>query len=105
MYYILEGKIPRKIEDMDEFINHPHQVITVKSTNISDILISTVFLGIDHAFGRGEPILFETMIFGGPDDGAQWRYKTWGEAEEGHKIICKMISEQPEKKIKRHLEF
>ncbi len=30
------------------------------------ILVSTVFLGLDHNFlGEGEPILFETMIFGG----------------------------------------
>jgi len=91
MYYILEGKIPRKIEDMDEFINHPHQVITVKSTNISDILISTVFLGIDHAFGRGEPILFETMIFGGEHNEYQERYATWEEAEEGHHRACELV--------------
>lgn len=30
------------------------------------ILVSTVFLGVDHSFGLGgPPILWETMIFGG----------------------------------------
>jgi hypothetical protein len=46
--------------------------------------VSTVFLGIDHSFGRGDPVLFETMIFGGPLDGYQWRYCTYAEAEHGH---------------------
>ena len=47
--------------------------------------ISTVFLGLDHNFSGGDPILFETMIFGGPLDGEQWRYSTYAEAERGHK--------------------
>lgn len=29
--------------------------------------VSTVFLAIDHAFGDGPPVLYETMIFGGGD--------------------------------------
>ena len=27
--------------------------------------VSTVFLGMDHQFGEGPPILWETMVFGG----------------------------------------
>lgn len=49
------------------------------------VLVSTVFLGLDHSFGSGPPILFETMIFGGPHDGYQERYSSWDEAEKGHK--------------------
>lgn len=49
------------------------------------VKISTVFLGLDHNHaGFGEPILFETMVFGGVLDGWQWRYGTWEEAEAGH---------------------
>lgn len=50
-------------------------------------LISTVFLGLDHNFGAGNPLWFETMIF--PSD--SWgeidcdRYETYDEALEGHK--------------------
>lgn len=48
--------------------------------------ISTIFLALDHNyFGIGPPILFETMIFGGPQDQYQERYTSWIEAEEGHK--------------------
>ncbi len=47
--------------------------------------VSTVFLGLDHRFGtNGPPLLFETMIFGGPHDQYCDRYSTWEEAEAGH---------------------
>ena len=46
--------------------------------------ISTVFLGIDHNFEEGEPLLFETMVFGKDEEDCE-RYSTWKEAEEGHK--------------------
>jgi len=48
------------------------------------ITISTVFLGLDHSFGKGPPLLFETMIFGGKFDSYQERYSTWEQAEAGH---------------------
>jgi hypothetical protein len=52
------------------------------------IAVSTVFLGINHNFGDGPPILFETMIFDGKSSDRQWRYATWEEAERGHKVAC-----------------
>lgn len=48
------------------------------------VWISTVFLGLDHSFGGPVPLLFETMTFGGPRDGEQWRAATWQEAEAWH---------------------
>jgi hypothetical protein len=51
----------------------------------SEIEVSTVFIGVDHRhYGKGPPLLFETMIFGGPLDGHQWRYASWDDAEAGH---------------------
>lgn len=51
------------------------------------IYVSTVFLGIDHNFtGLGDPILFETMIFGTSIDGFQMRYSDWASAEKGHSL-------------------
>jgi len=99
-FYILKGKKPKEVS-YSEYMKRGRDDYRVTLTTINDIDISTVFLGMEHIGG----MLFETMIFGGSSDGLQWRYKTWEEAERGHKIICKMISEQPEKKIKRHLEF
>jgi hypothetical protein len=56
----------------------------VALTEIGDVRISTVFLGIDHSFGGGAPILFETMIFEGEHDQYQERYHTLEEAMIGH---------------------
>jgi hypothetical protein len=54
--------------------------------------VSTVFLMLDHNWsGRGDPILFETMIFGGPLDGQQARYSTWAEASEGHDLMAEAV--------------
>lgn len=47
--------------------------------------VSTIFLGLDHSFGGGSPILYETMVFGGAHDGYQERYTTKEEALLGHK--------------------
>jgi hypothetical protein len=57
------------------------------------VLVSTVFLGLDHSFGGDKPHLFETMVFinhgkGGNvlGDGVECeRTSTWGEAEDAHK--------------------
>lgn len=58
---------------------------TLRRDQVGDAEVSTVFLGINHQWKDGEPpVLFETMIFGGPRDGYQNRYSTWEEAEQGH---------------------
>ena len=53
-----------------------------------EIEVSTVFLVIDHNFsGFGEPLLWETMIFGSAKYGSQCtgRYSTYDQAKIGHK--------------------
>lgn len=55
------------------------------------ILISTVFIGIDHSFGFGAPLLFETMVFNGPLDGDQDRFANWDQAEAGHLAMRKKV--------------
>lgn len=62
----------------------------VARTHVSDdVFVSTVFLGMDHGWDRGrpdyQPVLFETMVFGLPDeDEYQERYSTVEEALAGH---------------------
>ena len=48
------------------------------------VSVSTVWLGINHGWGPGLPVIFETMIFGGPYDDSCMRYCTEIEAYEGH---------------------
>ena len=62
----------------------------VASTTQKDTRVSTVFLCLDHQFGKGRPMLFETMIFGGEHDQFQERCSTWDEAEQMHKRACQM---------------
>lgn len=62
----------------------------VKKTAINDsVQVSTVFLGLDHNYGDGPPILFETMIFGGEHDEEMERCSTWSEAEQMHERMIK----------------
>lgn len=49
--------------------------------------VSTVWLGLNHGFGPGPPLIFETLVFGPdgrPDDEECERYSTEAEALAGH---------------------
>ena len=66
------------------------RIIAKTSTQNGDV--STMFLGIDHQWGDGLPLLYETMIFGGPEDGYQDRYTTRNEAVAGHAVAVALIT-------------
>ncbi len=53
--------------------------------------VSTVWLGLDHRFGNGPPLIFESMVFGGPYDQYQERYSTEEEALAGHIRIVEAL--------------
>jgi hypothetical protein len=85
--YILDGRNPIPCTDLmmrarwfETSDRH------VAKTDFGDMRVSTVFLGFDRSFGQGPPLLFETMIFGGPfdQDKYQERCSTWEEAEAQH---------------------
>jgi hypothetical protein len=64
----------------------------VAFTCIKNIIVSTVFLGIDHGHRwRDKIVLFETMVFGIPDQNPVWRTSTWEEAEAMHNKVCGII--------------
>ncbi len=56
----------------------------VMRTKIGDADVSTVWLGLDHSFRGGPPLIFETMIFGGEHDLWCTRYTTEEDAVRGH---------------------
>lgn len=60
--------------------------------------VSTVFLGLDHNFFKGEPLIFETMIFSSyhdhPLNDFMERYSTWNEAEIDHANIVKAVNKK-----------
>jgi hypothetical protein len=76
-YYKLDGHTPIRVETLKAWADEvaQHDRITaltgidpwrVDVTKIDDVVISTVFLGLDYRMSRrGPPLLFETKVFGG----------------------------------------
>ena len=62
----------------------------VSIAEVCDVRVSTVWLGLDHSWGGKRPLIFETMIFGGPYDGEQDQYSTLEEAVTGHKAMVQI---------------
>lgn len=62
----------------------------VANIKIGDAQISTVFLGVDHNFREGVPVLWETMVFGGKLDQEQDRCS--GSREQAEAMHARMIS-------------
>ena len=114
--YVLDGHTPVPCNILQFGVFMEQQNRQVAHEHVGPYLISTVFLGVDHAFGGGPPILFETMTFsehapqisfdGGtiktsvqspllndayPDLGICRRYATWEQAEAGHREVVKLV--------------
>ena len=77
---------------------------TVKQEYLPDgKWVSTVWLGLNHNFGVGKPLIFETMVFSKKDD---WndqdeeRYSTLEEALAGHKKMVKKWKDKDRKRLK-----
>lgn len=88
-----EGKTPilTSMEDACRTWDLDNRI--VKKTKKKEVEVSTVFLSLDHQFfgGVGPPLVFETMIFGGEHDLYQTRCSTWAEAENMHKVACRLV--------------
>lgn len=95
-YYYLDNMRVKSCESLDEWTNAMRGVdSTIEKTEIGEVLVSTVFLAVDHNFSfndNSNPILFETMVFGGKCDGKQERYATLGEAKYGHTKWCNDVA-------------
>jgi hypothetical protein len=98
-YYDREGK-PITVGQWGELRMAENDYIRVGSTRIKGFWVSTTWLGIDHKFGLGPPVIFETMVFRmkrgkivspGGFDSYQVRYADYRQAEYGHDNICRMV--------------
>ena len=93
-HYILVDKKPLESDLMGwaKWIENSENKIVKQDTLPDGTFISTVFLGLDHNYAEtGDPVLFETMIFGGGYDQYQERYTTWEDAEKGHGKALKLL--------------
>ena len=99
--YILVDKEVQPVFDLLEWgkwmQDHSRRI---ERTRVGDIVVSTVFLGLDHSHGGGPPILFETLCFKDqtPDsksttsmDDTMVRYATYAEALTGHNKMIEFI--------------
>ncbi len=66
--------------------SHRYRVVA-RTTVTEGVDVSTVFLGIDHNWGDGPPLLWETLVFGGDLDGEMQRTSTRHEAIDAHWAI------------------
>jgi len=64
------------------------------------VTVSTVFLGLDHGFDpSGPPVLWESMVFGGPGDQDMDRYTSKLQAVAGHNQLCARVLRPPWKNV------
>ena len=99
--YILDGHTPVKEPDLmkwvkwfetaNRIVKKDTADVTFNGEKVGKIDISTVFLSTDHSFGGGEPVLFETMVFGGKLDQEMDRCSTWEAAEKMHELMCEKV--------------
>lgn len=89
-YYILDGREAKPVDDCMEWARwFATGARCVALTPLPDGgEVSTVFLGLDHAFGSRAPEIFETARFSASESTSSCdilqRYSTWAEAEVGH---------------------
>lgn len=64
----------------------------VAETTVGEVWVSTVWLGLDHNW-TGPPMIFETMVFGGPYHEHMHRYSTETQALAGHDQMVTLVRE------------
>ena len=71
-------------------------------TRVGNYQVSTVDLGLDHSFGIGKPLYYETMIFKIENEKVNYedlycvRYTTEEEARAGHEIAIEYVKSEVE---------
>ena len=96
-WYILDDDNNPVKSTVNEFVDweeaYPEKRI-IKQYDNDEVFVSTVFLGLDHAWNSDIPVLWETMIFGGEHDQYQERYTSYEDALEGHKIALNLVNQK-----------
>lgn len=94
--YILDANgnpVPADLDTWAKWYETNRESRRVALDEFDNIRVSTVFLALNHNWGDGPPLLFETMVFGGKMDEYMRRYSTRKEAENGHKEVVSMVKQ------------
>ena len=87
MYYDKDGS-PLEMMDWAIKFDQPEYKRIAETSLPDGKWISTVWLGLDHSFGGGPALIFQTMVFSSKDSFTELdtiRYSRLEEAKEGHK--------------------
>lgn len=88
-YFVPDGESVRacSVEEWSAFMERDDRVVAQDRDGA--VMVSTVFIGLHipvfHLVAPGPPLVWETMIFGGPNDGWQWRTASRGQALAVHR--------------------
>jgi hypothetical protein len=88
MYYDMEGN-PMSMEEFCVLFESESRILA-RTELPGGCWVSTVWLGLDHSFGEGPPLIFESMVFASQEDHTDLdciRYATREEAEAGHSAL------------------
>lgn len=92
-YFIMKGKhlMPTDMITAGEYMQTANRSVGLATLLDMTVQVSTVFLCINHYTPWSKkPVLFETMIFGGANDGYTQRYSSYREAKKGHVEAIKL---------------
>ncbi len=93
--YILNGMVPEPVADLEAWvawIETADRRVAETCIGGAAITVRTTFLGLSlGAPDADPPLLFETLVAGGPLQNAQVRYGTWNEAQAGHVVMVERV--------------
>lgn len=94
--YILKDRKPVICADLRVWASWFEEVGNrrVGNTEVGDLVVNTIFLGLDHSFGSGPPILWETMVFDGEWGNQERCAGSWEQAEEMHRRMVEKVKKQ-----------
>jgi hypothetical protein len=75
-------------------------------TQVGDLHVSSIFIGIDQNFGTGPVLLFETLVFGLPDDlRPRWLHATWADSMAWHRQLVQSLNESGQQALLDEVRF
>jgi hypothetical protein len=88
-YYDRSGKPMTMTDWAEKFDDFDYRRVAL--TRLEGGEVSTVWLGLNHRFGDGTPLIFETMVFGGKMDQECNRYSNEQDAIRGHQEMVNKV--------------
>lgn len=100
-WILTDDGVPVKVEGLLEWarwFEQNHEKRIVLQEEVGNYWVSTIFLGLDHSFGRGPPVLWETGLWkmkdGEPDKMVEsCRATSRAEAIANHETCLALVKE------------